>query len=306
MFYLAKETWASCEWKDNTTNLLVGFCKNKELEDIQKQKHLFSDNTIFEVVEKLDDKKVNKVDAYYGYVFGMVYIFARHQQDAYKISFYIVEQTLIIVCEDDRCLEELKQEILQLDPCVCTLEKAVRAVLEYVLLSVVKRLDQVENEIAVFDEEMMNPSIHGILNKFREYRRLMLCMSHYMEQFLDVCENLLEDENTFFHIEHLHQLKIVKDKAIRVEERVRMMEEYVEQLKEEYQFQQDYRLNQTMYVFTVVTVIFLPLTLIVGWYGMNFTSMPEVTWKYGYQFVILLSVSVVGCLLYYLKKKKML
>ena len=53
-----------------------------------------------------------------------------------------------------------------------------------------------------------------------------------------------------------------------------------------------------------VTVIFLPLTLIVGWYGMNFTSMPEVTWKYGYLFVILLSVSVVGCLLLYLKKEK--
>ena len=40
----------------------------------------------------------------------------------------------------------------------------------------------------------------------------------------------------FFHTEHLHQLKIAKDKAVRIEERVRMMEEYIEQLKEEFQF----------------------------------------------------------------------
>jgi magnesium transporter len=65
----------------------------------------------------------------------------------------------------------------------------------------------------------------------------------------------------------------------------------------------DYNMNFTMKVFTVVSVIFLPLTLIVGWYGMNF-SMPEFTWKYGYIGVIVLSIIVViVCVLYFRKKK---
>jgi magnesium transporter len=59
-----------------------------------------------------------------------------------------------------------------------------------------------------------------------------------------------------------------------------------------------------MKVFTVFTVVFLPPTLIAGWYGMNFAYMPELRWKYGYVFVICLSVTVIGALLLFFKKKK--
>ena len=47
-----------------------------------------------------------------------------------------------------------------------------------------------------------------------------------------------------------------------------------------------HRLNKVMKVLTVFTVIFLPLTLVVGIYGMNFDHMPELHWHYGYPLVI--------------------
>lgn len=50
--------------------------------------------------------------------------------------------------------------------------------------------------------------------------------------------------------------------------------------------------------------IFLPLTLLVGWYGMNFSGMPELHWKYGYPTIILVSVAVVVLSLWVCKKKK--
>ena len=59
-----------------------------------------------------------------------------------------------------------------------------------------------------------------------------------------------------------------------------------------------------MKYFTAITSIFFPLTLIVGWYGMNFKYMPEFEWRYGYIFVILLSVAVVAVLTIIGKKKK--
>ena len=59
-----------------------------------------------------------------------------------------------------------------------------------------------------------------------------------------------------------------------------------------------------MKYFTLMTSLFLPLTLIVGWYGMNFTSMPEISWKYGYFYVIILSLlSSVVCIWWFKKKK---
>ena len=59
-----------------------------------------------------------------------------------------------------------------------------------------------------------------------------------------------------------------------------------------------------MQILTIVTTIFLPLTLLVGWYGMNFAGMPELHWKYGYPAIILVSVAVVVLSLWVCKKKK--
>lgn len=66
----------------------------------------------------------------------------------------------------------------------------------------------------------------------------------------------------------------------------------------------NYNMNNTMKLFTVVSVIFLPLTLIAGWYGMNFTGMPELTWKYGYMMVIALCLVITVLILILFKRKK--
>ena len=59
-----------------------------------------------------------------------------------------------------------------------------------------------------------------------------------------------------------------------------------------------------MKTLTVVTAIFLPLTLIAGWYGMNFSYMPELHWRYGYPLVIGLSILIVSVSLYLCHKKR--
>jgi magnesium transporter len=75
-------------------------------------------------------------------------------------------------------------------------------------------------------------------------------------------------------------------------------------LKDAYESSLELKLNQTMKVFTLFTVIFSPLTLIVGWYGMNFNSMPEFDWKYGYAFVIGLSVTTIAVIIFIFKRKR--
>ena len=65
-------------------------------------------------------------------------------------------------------------------------------------------------------------------------------------------------------------------------------------------------INRVMKLFTVVTTIFLPLTLIVGWYGMNFEGMPELGWRYGYPFVIALSITVVAVTVALFRKRNFL
>ena len=64
------------------------------------------------------------------------------------------------------------------------------------------------------------------------------------------------------------------------------------------------RMNEIMKTLTVVSVIFMPLTFIVGLYGMNFKNMPELDWKFGYLGVWIVMLIVSGALWWYYKKKK--
>ena len=64
--------------------------------------------------------------------------------------------------------------------------------------------------------------------------------------------------------------------------------------------------NKIIKIFTVVSVIFMPPTLIASLYGMNFRFMPELNWKYGYPFSIAIMVIFVVFILYYFRRKKWL
>ena len=76
------------------------------------------------------------------------------------------------------------------------------------------------------------------------------------------------------------------------------------QVRDLYNSQLEASQNRTMTLLTVITTIFMPLTLIAGWYGMNFRYMPELEWELGYPFIFVVSILIVViCLIIFRKKK---
>jgi magnesium transporter len=72
-----------------------------------------------------------------------------------------------------------------------------------------------------------------------------------------------------------------------------------------YSSQNDLLLNRSMQRLTVISTIFLPLTFITGWYGMNFAHMPELQWLWGYPAVAILSFFAALASLYWMKRKRL-
>jgi magnesium transporter len=66
------------------------------------------------------------------------------------------------------------------------------------------------------------------------------------------------------------------------------------------------RLNGSMNFLTIITTLFIPLTLIAGIYGMNFKHLPELEWRIGYPFAILLMLITAGIMLYIMRRNKLL
>jgi magnesium transporter len=67
---------------------------------------------------------------------------------------------------------------------------------------------------------------------------------------------------------------------------------------------QSHKMNEVMKTLTVVSVFFMPLTFVVGIYGMNFDNMPELHWKYGYFYIIAGMVLLFIAMIIYFKKRR--
>ena len=119
-------------------------------------------------------------------------------------------------------------------------------------------------------------------------------------------QELEENENGFFREENLRYIHLFMNYMTRRHSSAASLLDYAMQVRDLYDAQLGVRQNRIMTLLTVITTIFMPLTLIVGWYGMNFRYMPELEWRFGYPAVIALSVAIVAYCLILFKKKKWL
>ena len=168
-----------------------------------------------------------------------------------------------------------------------------------ILERVDKELDTVESNILDGEEKDPSQRVSRIRSDLRDLR------THY-EQLIDLGEELEENENDFFNEDNIRYFRLFTQRVSRLRDMTASLRDFSIQIRDLYQSQLDIKQNRIMALLTIITSIFMPLTLIAGWYGMNFRYMPELNWAYGYPAVIILSVLVVAVSLAIFKLKKWL
>ncbi|MCY7352850.1 MAG: magnesium/cobalt transporter CorA [Cytophagaceae bacterium] len=112
-----------------------------------------------------------------------------------------------------------------------------------------------------------------------------------------------DEEDDLVSANTLLYLRDVADHIIQVLDTLDNYREWVASLLDLYHSTLSTRMNNTMKVLTVFSAIFMPLTFVVGIYGMNFDNMPELKWHYGYYLVLgAMAVIVVVMLLWFRRK----
>lgn len=226
------------------------------------------------------------------------------KEAAAGIGLYCRQREVILISENTDQLLDFFRLLQQLPAAQLSAEHILSLFFEFLLKKHKEEHDQLEDLIEELDNDVLNDNLQNFNQRITGIRNRIRYLLQYDEQFSDVCEELLEDENDLFAREQLHHLRICSDRVERLGQHTRTLRDYSVQVRESYQAQVDIRLNRMMYIFTIVTVIFLPLTLIVGWYGMNFTGMPELHWRYGYPFVIILSLVSIGICVWSIYRKR--
>ena len=110
--------------------------------------------------------------------------------------------------------------------------------------------------------------------------------------------NLIVDYKHSMYIQHIDD-HIIKQNNI-----IRTSQEMTNEIRENFESYSSFRMNSIMQVLTLVSVIFSPLTFIVGVYGMNFEYMPELKWHYGYFICLTIMLLISIALILFFKKKK--
>jgi magnesium transporter len=292
----------------NKDVLTLGIITLEELEDCYED-FGFSLTTVMEC--KNDTHRLHgEIEVYEDYHFGIITgIETKHfirLQD--RIGIYIKHNLFLIVIiedQDDSMKVDLFESLKRVNLSKVSLERLVYGFLERLIYDNYSSLEKIEEEISAHEDKINDNQLDRNFNyNITGIRKRLLLLDNYYEQLIVIGEELEENAIDIFAQENLRYFKLFTDRVTRLSNNTRMLQDYCIHVRDAYHAQLDYTLNNIMKIFTVVTTIFLPLTLIVGWYGMNFTYMPELSWKYGYLFVIIISIIVaVLCILYFKKKK---
>lgn len=216
-----------------------------------------------------------------------------------QIIIYFTKNNLFFICENQECLEMVQSKVKRFS----ITEKTLSTFFIELLKLDMEYLETLEDSIFEFEDLLLMKSKVQHAQDLISYRRTLSRLKRYYEQLNSIIEELIENENDLISAEHIKYFKVVDNRVDRLFLVVLHMQDYVSQVREAYQAQVDIEQNRLMKVFTVITSIFLPLTLIVGWYGMNL-KMPEYSWDYGYLFVIIISLAVLIVSIMIFKKKE--
>ncbi len=249
------------------------------------------------------------MDVYDEFSFGMINIvdILNLSTRRNRIGFFIKKNLFVVVkiIDKEDSIRQMFLDAIGRFRQNATMEKVIYGVLERLLSSGNRGLVMTERQIIAMEREVVNGKVDPELNtEIFDLRNRLSTLKNYYEQLIDIGESLQENENDLFEEEDLRYFKIFTDKSERLSNNTQLLCDNLIHLREAMDATLNYNLNNTMKLFTMVTIIFQPLTLIVGWYGMNFKYMPELGWKFGYLYVIVLSIVVVGVILYWFKKRK--
>ena len=259
-----------------------------------------------EMLHSLGSIRYCKAELFKDCILGTIRLPQKNEQKKAQLSFgfYLTGRKVLFV-EDEGKLKAWIEKQTEMFRDVDTPKQLLLRIMDHMIEEDTLYFSHMESELDKLEEEIIRGagSNNIFFTSLTKHRQKLSEFNIYYEQLIDIGE--LFSTSDFYQSEQDTQgWDRFMHRVERLQNHVHLLRENVLQIRELYQSMQDARQNKIMGIITVVTTIFLPLTLITGWYGMNFVYMPELQWRYGYFAVIIISLFIVIAEIVYFKKKK--
>ena len=167
-------------------------------------------------------------------------------------------------------------------------------------------LEKLGEKIEDTEEDLLTNPTSQTLQAIHNLKKEMMFLRKSVWPLREIVNSLERDESALIKRTTLVYLRDVYDHTIQVADTIETFREMLSGMLDIYLSSISNRMNAVMKVLTIVATIFIPLTFVVGIYGMNFKYMPELEWHWGYYTVLFVMVVIGVLMIIYFKKKKWL
>lgn len=225
---------------------------------------------------------------------------------AREFTFSLDEKGIIFVDDQGLATEiinKIETSKKLFNPC---LERFLYDFLEQIIYSDADMLASYDKTLDEIEKNIFKGQTDDVLRQIADIRNHLRDLKIHYSELMDVCQEFEENENEFFMPSNERYFHLVNQRIQRLYERVTSLVDFTIQLREFCQSKMDEKQNSNLSYLTVISSIFMPLTLIVGWYGMNFKYMPELDQKWAYPLTGIICILIVILSITFFKKKKFL
>jgi len=165
-------------------------------------------------------------------------------------------------------------------------------------------LEKFGDRIELLEEELMEEPSKQTLKQLHHMKREMIFLRKAVWPMRELINNLERSETELIKPSTDIYLRDLHDHSVRVIDTVETFRDLLSGMMDIYLSSVSNRMNEVMKVLTIITTIFVPVTFIVGVYGMNFDNMPELHSTWGYPLTWLVIITTIVSLLVYFRRKK--
>ena len=182
------------------------------------------------------------------------------------------------------------------------------ALLDAVIDAYFPVVEEIGERIDTLEEAVLGVPTPEVLQQIHRVRRDLIAVRRAAWPLREAVNTLLRDPSPLVADETRVYLRDCHDHTIQIIDLVESYRDLESALMDVYLSMVSYRLNEIMKVLTIIATIFIPLTFIVGLYGMNFDTsspwnMPELGWRYGYPAVLLVMAVIAGGMLVFFRRR---
>lgn len=164
-------------------------------------------------------------------------------------------------------------------------------------------IEEIGNRLNVIDELIESAVSREQRSELRSIRADLLLLRRTIWPQRDALSALMRDELILISATTQTYLRDCYDHTVQIIDVTETYRELCADLRDFHLSEISYRSNEVMKTLTIIATLFMPLSFIAGFYGMNFQHMPELSARSGYPLVILVMLTIAGSLLYWFNRK---